>query len=71
MVCAPAAQPNLGCTASAEVGRPSAKPRVLVISGPTAVGKSALALELAQRLGGEIISCDSVQVTWVPETSNV
>ncbi|GAQ78117.1 isopentenyltransferase [Klebsormidium nitens] len=42
--------------------RAVAKSKVLVISGPTAVGKSALALELAQRLGGEIISCDSVQV---------
>jgi DNA polymerase III delta prime subunit len=64
MVRAPAAQPNLACTASAEGGRPSTKPQVLVISGPTAVGKSVLALELAQRLGGEIISCDSVQVRW-------
>ena len=30
--------------------------------GPTASGKSDLALELAVRLGGEIVSCDSVQV---------
>jgi tRNA dimethylallyltransferase len=30
--------------------------------GPTAAGKSALALALAQRLGGEIISADAVQV---------
>lgn len=36
--------------------------RVLVISGPTAVGKSSVALALAKRLGGEIISADSVQV---------
>lgn len=41
---------------------PDPRPRVLVISGPTAVGKSSLALELAKRLGGEIISADSVQV---------
>ena len=32
------------------------------IAGPTASGKSALALELAERLGGEIISVDSMQV---------
>jgi tRNA dimethylallyltransferase len=32
------------------------------ICGPTASGKSALALELARRLGGEIISVDSMQV---------
>ena len=30
--------------------------------GPTASGKSALALELAQRHGGEIVSCDSMQL---------
>jgi tRNA dimethylallyltransferase len=35
---------------------------LLVISGPTAAGKSALALELAKKLDGEIISCDSVLV---------
>jgi tRNA dimethylallyltransferase len=36
--------------------------RVLVIAGPTAVGKSALAIELAERLEAEIVSADSVQV---------
>ncbi len=35
---------------------------LLVIVGPTAAGKSALALALAQQLNGEIVSCDSVQV---------
>jgi tRNA dimethylallyltransferase len=35
---------------------------VLVIVGPSASGKSALAVELAERLGGEIISADSVQI---------
>ena len=34
----------------------------LVLLGPTCSGKSALALELAGRLGGELISCDSMQV---------
>jgi len=34
----------------------------LAVLGPTASGKSALALALAQRLDGEIVSCDSVQV---------
>jgi tRNA dimethylallyltransferase len=37
-------------------------PRILVICGPTASGKSDLALELARRLDGEIISADSMQV---------
>ena len=38
------------------------KPRLVVISGPTAVGKTALAIELARESGGEIISADSMQV---------
>ncbi|WP_126426589.1 tRNA (adenosine(37)-N6)-dimethylallyltransferase MiaA [Brevibacillus marinus] len=36
--------------------------RLVVIVGPTAVGKTALSLTLAKRLGGEIISGDSMQV---------
>lgn len=36
--------------------------RILGIVGPTGGGKSALALALAERLDGEIISCDSMQV---------
>ena len=38
------------------------KSRVLVLTGPTAVGKTQLSLALAQRLDGEIVSADSVQV---------
>ncbi|MHB0859300.1 MAG: tRNA (adenosine(37)-N6)-dimethylallyltransferase MiaA [Anaerolineae bacterium] len=37
-------------------------PRVVVIVGPTAVGKTALSLRLAQRFNGEIISTDSRQI---------
>jgi len=37
-------------------------PRLLLLAGPTAVGKSALALLLAEKLGGEIVSVDSMQV---------
>lgn len=36
--------------------------RVIVISGPTASGKTRLSIEMARLLGGEIISADSVQV---------
>ncbi len=36
--------------------------RALAIVGATASGKSALALALAERLGGEIVSCDSMQI---------
>nr|PZN44287.1 MAG: tRNA (adenosine(37)-N6)-dimethylallyltransferase MiaA [Bacillota bacterium] len=38
------------------------RPRVLVIAGPTAVGKTETAILVARRLGGEIISADSMQV---------
>lgn len=38
------------------------KQRVLVVVGPTAVGKTELSLQLAQELGAEIISADSMQV---------
>ena len=38
------------------------RPRLVVILGPTGVGKSRLALDLAEEWGGEIISADSMQV---------
>ena len=37
-------------------------PPVIAVVGPTASGKSSLGIDLALRLGGEIINCDSVQV---------
>ena len=36
--------------------------RLLAVLGPTATGKSAMGLGLAERLGGEIINCDSTAV---------
>lgn len=36
--------------------------KVVIITGPTAVGKSSVAVELAEQLGGEIVSADSVQI---------
>jgi len=39
---------------------PPADPLLVVILGPTASGKSALAISLAQTFRGEIVSCDSV-----------
>ena len=38
------------------------KPRILAVVGSTASGKTALAVALAKRLGGEIVSCDSMQI---------
>lgn len=37
-------------------------PRLLVLLGPTASGKSALAIRLAELFGGEVVACDSTQV---------
>ncbi len=36
--------------------------KLIIIAGPTASGKTAVSIELAKRLGGEIISADSMQV---------
>ncbi len=38
------------------------KKRAVLIAGPTASGKSALALELAARMNGVVINADSMQV---------
>ena len=38
------------------------KPKVIVICGPTASGKTVLSIELAKQINGEIISCDSMQI---------
>ncbi len=38
------------------------KPKVIVICGPTASGKTALSIELAKQINGEIVSADSMQI---------
>ncbi len=38
------------------------KPKIIIVAGPTASGKSALALKLARKYNGEIVSADSRQV---------
>lgn len=50
-----------------QTGTPSsaprrAKPKLVVVCGPTAAGKTAFAIELAEALGGEIVGADSMQV---------
>lgn len=55
----------LNFTLEAEKGIPSSfqrKKRVIILSGPTACGKSALAMQLAEAIDGEIVSADSMQV---------
>ena len=36
--------------------------QLIILTGPTAVGKTNLSIRLAKRIGGEIISADSMQV---------
>ena len=38
------------------------KPKVIVIVGPTASGKTALSIQLAKKINGEIVSADSMQI---------
>lgn len=38
------------------------KPKLIVIAGPTASGKTACAVELCRRIGGEVVSADSMQI---------
>lgn len=38
------------------------KSKVIVICGPTASGKTSLSIELAKKINGEIVSCDSIQI---------
>lgn len=53
----------MGAVSRGELGRGGREDTPLVaIVGPTAAGKSALALELAERLRGEVLNFDSVQV---------
>ena len=40
----------------------NASPKIIGIVGPTASGKTGIALGLAREFNGEIISCDSVQI---------
>ena len=36
--------------------------KVIVICGPTASGKTSLGVELAKKINGEVVSCDSMQI---------
>lgn len=49
-----------GVVAALSVTDERTEPLVVVVLGPTGSGKTALSLELAERFGGEIVSCDSV-----------
>ena len=49
-------------TASSSLLDESKPPLAVIILGPTGSGKTALSLALAERFGGEIVSCDSVAV---------
>ncbi len=47
---------------TAEGGLAASEPLAVLLLGPTGSGKTALSLELGERFGGEIVSCDSVAV---------
>lgn len=53
---------NMNTPYACNSGTDSGLPPLALIAGPTASGKSALALALAQRTGGTIINCDASQV---------
>src|SRR6266581_2174564 len=55
-------QSNTTANEHLESGRDARAPSIIAVVGPTASGKSALGIELALRVEGEIINCDSVQV---------
>ncbi|MFP4475101.1 MAG: tRNA (adenosine(37)-N6)-dimethylallyltransferase MiaA [Desulfatibacillaceae bacterium] len=44
------------------MAKSNGKPEIVIVAGPTGVGKTASCIELANRCGGEIISADSVAV---------
>jgi tRNA dimethylallyltransferase len=50
------------CSPTRNAEREPIHPRPIFLAGPTAVGKSEIALRLAEKIGGEIISADSMQV---------
>ena len=53
---------SIGAISGPSVVLPSADPLAVLLLGPTGSGKTALSLELGERFGGEIVSCDSVAV---------
>jgi tRNA dimethylallyltransferase len=54
--------PNSAASADMDFPAPGDAHAPIFLAGPTAVGKSAVALALAEKIGGEIISVDSMQV---------
>ena len=52
---------DMGATGRTEHGARASERLALIVAGPTASGKSALALALAQRLGGTVINADAMQ----------
>jgi tRNA dimethylallyltransferase len=47
---------------SKQLSAVSEKPKVIVICGPTGIGKTSVGIELAEKFGGEIVSADSMQI---------
>src|SRR6266508_1323517 len=60
--CRPTAFSTIDFIGCDRLARSVGNPKAILIAGPTASGKSALALALAERAGGVIINADSMQV---------
>ena len=45
-----------------ETGEDHSRPPVVIVTGPTASGKTAIGIQLARRFDGEILNADSMQV---------
>jgi len=51
-----------GLKSWAQKGKKVLKPKIVLIVGPTGAGKTQLALEIAQKISGEIVAADSMQI---------
>lgn len=55
-------KPKIIAVTGVTADKPKSKPQIISVTGATASGKSALAVEIAEKLNGEIVSCDSMQI---------
>lgn len=57
-----AASANVSGTIETREKIPMNRPPVIIIAGPTATGKTAVAIDLCRRFGGEVVGADSMQI---------
>jgi len=44
------------------MGSDTDKPKIIIICGPTGIGKTSVGIQLAEKFGGDIIGADSMQI---------